>query len=292
MLLTIWSGLALGAVYATVALGLTISMLPSAIFNFAQGAIVVTGIYLTYSILATEHLGLVALLALNTSIGMTLGVICEVVCVRALRGRARTPGQRNEMVTTIGLSTLILGAIGVHWGYQPDVVPFHGPTTPVHLLGVIARPDQIVLVAGAIAAAIALHLWSRRTRWGQACLAVAEDRDAAALRGINVNLLSLAGFAAAGAFGTVSAIAIGPTTYAIPTLAVPLALGGFVAIALGGRGHFLGCLAAGLLVGVASSLAIRYIGANYADLAVLAILLVTLVLRPVGLSGPQSVRNV
>ena len=292
MLLTLWSGLALGAVYATVALGFTMSMLPSGVFNFAQGAVVVTGTYLTYTFLADLGLGLVALIGANAVVGLALGALCEVVCVRPLRRGGHGLVQHNELLTTIGLSTVVVGVIGVVWGYLPRAVPFTGSTTPVQLLGIPVQPDQIALLAVAVASAAGLHLWFRRTRWGQACLAVAEDRDAAALRGIDVNALSLIGFAAAGAFGTVSAIAIGPITYAIPTLAVTLALGGFVAIAIGGHGRFLGCLAGGLLVGLISSLATRYIGAAYDDLAVFALLLATLSVRPMGLGAATAARVV
>lgn len=292
MLLTLWTGLVLGAVYATVALGFSMSMLPSGVFNFAQGAIVVAGTYLTYTFLAVSGLDLLVVVALNAMAGVALGVFCEVVCVRPLRRGAGAPAQRNELLTTIGLSTVLVGIIGVIWGYLPTAVPFDGPNTPVHFLGIVARPDQIVMLAAAVISAVGLHLWFRRTRWGQACLAVAEDRDAAALRGINVNVLSFAGFAAAGAFGTVSAIAIGPITYAIPSLAITLALGAFVAIAIGGHGNFLGCLAGGLLVGVVSALATRYLGASYDDLAVLALLLATLTVRPNGLGAPGAARRV
>jgi branched-chain amino acid transport system permease protein len=292
VLLTIWSGLVLGAVYALVALGFAVSMLPSGIFNFAQGAIVVTGIYLTYSVLGTHHLGLAPLLVVNTLVGVALGVVCEVLCVRPLRRGARAAGQQNELITTVGLSIALVGAIGVRWGYLPRAVPFDGPSAPLRVLGIIARPDQLVLLGGAIIAAIGLHLLSRRTRVGQACLAIAEDREAAILRGVNVDALTLMGFAIAGGLGALSAIAIGPITYAIPTLATTLALGGFVAMTLGGQGSFLGNLLGGLIVGVASSLATRYLDANYADLAVLTVLLVTLALRPVGIGGVSAVRDV
>jgi branched-chain amino acid transport system permease protein len=190
------------------------------------------------------------------------------------------------------MSTAIVGLIGIKWGYDPLLVPFHGPSSTVHFLGIVAAPVEIALLALAIVAAFALHYWFHLTRWGHACLAVAEDRDASTLRGINVNLLSLGGFAAAGALGTFSAFVIGPVTYAIPTLANTVALGGFVAIALGGQGSFLGGLYGGLLVGLVSSFATRYIGANYSDLAVLALLLVTLMFRPSGIGAAAEGRRV
>jgi branched-chain amino acid transport system permease protein len=292
MAVTAWSGLTLGAVYALVSLGFTLSLLPSAVFNFAQGAIVVAGTFLVYAFLEQQGWALIPALIVNIFIGAGLGIACEVLCVRPLRWRGRVGSQQNELVTTVGLSTAIIGLIGIKWGYNPLLVPFHGPSTPVHFLGIVASPNEIVLLALAIVAALVLHVWFHVTRYGQACLAVAEDREAATLRGINVNLLSLGGFAAAGILGTISAFAIGPVTYAIPTLANTIALGGFVAIALGGQGSFIGSLFGGLLVGLVSSFATRYIGANYADLAVLALLLVTLMARPTGLGSSGEARIV
>jgi branched-chain amino acid transport system permease protein len=292
MAITIWSGLTLGAVYALVSLGFTLSLLPSGVFNFAQGAIVVAGTYFVYLLLHTWGLALVPALFINALIGAALGLACEIFAVRPLRMRGRSGFQQNELVTTVGISTVFIGLIGIKWGYNPLEVPFHGPQSTVHFLGVIAAPVEIVLVLSAIVLAFGLHFWFHATRWGQACLAVAEDREAATLRGINVNYLSLGGFAAAGMLGTLSGFAIGPVTYAIPTLANTIALGGFVAIALGGHGSFVGALYGGFLVGIVSALATRYINANYSDLAVLALLLITLLLRPTGLGAVGEVRRV
>jgi branched-chain amino acid transport system permease protein len=279
VLLTIWSGLVLGGIYCIVAVGLTIGMLPSGTLNLAQGAIVVTGTYVTYSFLAVHDVAIVACIAINLVVGAALGAACELLCVRPLM-RRQLRGQENELVTVVGFSLAVIGAVGVVWGYEVKAVPFVGPVTPIRLVGVTILPVHLFVLATAIASAVAMHVWVRRTRWGRVCLAVAEDRDAASLRGVNVNLISLAGFAAAGAFGTVTAIVIGPITYALPAAANVLVLGGFVALVLGGRGNFLGTLYGGLVVGVASSLATRYLGGSYASFAVLAVLLATLWVRP------------
>jgi branched-chain amino acid transport system permease protein len=291
MALTIWSGLTLGSIYALVSLGLTLSYLPSGVFNFAQGAIAVAGTYFVYQLLHVARIPLLPALLLNIVIGVLIGLTCELVAVRPLRLLGGGL-QQNELVTTIGVSTIIIGLVGIKWGYQPLTVPFHGPNTPVQFLGIHASPVSIVLLGTAIVFSIALHLWFHRTRWGRACLAVAEDREAASLRGINVNLLSLGGFAAAGVLGTISGFAVGPVTYAIPTLANTLVLGAFVAIALAGQGSFLGNLFGGLLVGLVSAFATRYIGSDYADLSVLVLLLVTLLVRPGGLGATGEARHV
>lgn len=289
---TIWSGLTLGAVYALVSLGFTVSMLPSGVFNFAQGAIVVGGMYLAYAFLHSAGLALVPALILSLLIGLGLGILCEVVTVRPLRLGRRSAGDHNELVTTVGMSIALIGLIGIIWGYDPLAVPFRGPSESVRFLGINAAPVEIVVLASAVVIAFALHFGFQRTRYGQAALAVAEDREAATLRGINVGLLSLGGFAAAGALGTLSAYAIGPVTFAMPELAHTLALGAFVAIALGGHGSFLGSLFGGLLVGITFALATRYLGATYATLSVLMLLLVTLMLRPSGLGAVAGPRRV
>jgi branched-chain amino acid transport system permease protein len=292
MATTIWSGLTLGAVYAIVASGFTLSLLPSGVFNFAQGALVIGGTYLTYLWLHTLGLPELAALPLNAACGAIAGAACELFTVRPLRWGKSAPGSQSELVTTVGMSTALIGAMGLIWGYDPLQVPFNSATKTLSFLGVRAAPVEIVLVVGAVVIAIALWAWFTLTRTGQACLAVAEDREAATLRGINVSLLSIGAFAAAGALGGIAGIAIGPVTYAIPTLANTLALGGFVAIALGGEGSFLGALLGGLAVGLVSAFATRYIGANYSNLSVFVVLLATLAARPRGLGGVMEARHV
>jgi branched-chain amino acid transport system permease protein len=288
---TIWSGLTLGALYALISSGFTLSLLPSGIFNFAQGALVVGGTFLTYYWFTDLGLPLVPALLLNAVAGIVAGVICEVATVRPLR-RGAAAGGPAELITTVGMSTAITGAVGLAWGFQPLTVPFHGPTSQVHFLGINADPVEIVLVVLAVVVAVGCSFWFRRALTGQACLAVAEDRVAAMLRGVNVEVLSLAGFGAAGLLAGVSALAIGPITYALPTLGATFALGGFVAVAIGGEGSFNGGLIGGVVVGLVSAFAARYLGANWADISILIILLLTLAFRPKGLGGAVETRHV
>jgi branched-chain amino acid transport system permease protein len=287
---TIWSGLTLGAVYVMVSLGFTLSLLPSGIFNFAQGAIVVGGTFLTYQWL-TDSIPLIVVIVLNAIAGGILGVLCELLAVRPLRRGGGGTGQ-SELITTVAVSTALIGLMSVLWGDQALKVPFSGSDSPVKFLGISADPVEVMLVIAAIAIGVALHFGFRLTRWGQACLAIAEDREAASVRGVNVNLLSLCGFAGAGVLGTLSAILIGPITYASPVLANTLALGGFVAIAMGGHGSFIGSVFGGLLVGIVSAFATRYLGASWTSLSVLALLLATLAVRPAGLGGIAAARSV
>jgi branched-chain amino acid transport system permease protein len=291
MLVTIWTGLILGSVYALVASGFAIAMVPTGVFNFAQGAIVIGGSFLTYQFLTVTKMPAALAVVLAILVGLVAGLLCELLAVRPLRwGRGTV--ESSAMVTTVGASTALIGLLGIKWGDLPLQVPFIGPGGYLHFLGVTGQPVQLAVLAFAVVSAVALEVFFRYTRSGRACLAVAEDRDAAMLRGVNVSFLSLASFALAGAFGAAAGVLIGPITYAEPTLGTTLALYGFVAVALGGEGSFIGGLLGGLVVGVVASLAIRYLGASYGDIAVLVLMLVTLAVRPKGLGGFTKARSV
>jgi branched-chain amino acid transport system permease protein len=287
----IWGGVMLGAVYALVATGFTLTSVPTGIFNFAQGAIVVGGSFLSYQWAHALGLPFGVGLLLSAAFGAIGGVLCEVLAVRPLFWGRGAFGSAS-IVTLVGMSTALTGIYGIKWDYQPLSVSFPGPAVAFTVGGLAIAPAQIVLVALAIVAPIAFHLWFARSRHGQACLAVAEDRTAATLRGINVDLMSIGAFAVAGLFGAVAGEVTGPITYAIPTLGATLALGGFVAQALGGEGSFIGGLVGGIMVGLASSFSTRYLGGNWGDIGILALLMVTLAVRPAGLGGMAEVRSV
>jgi branched-chain amino acid transport system permease protein len=291
MVIVIWSGLVLGAVYALVAAGFTLTLIPTGVFNFAQGAVVVGGSYLGYEWLSAHKWPHVAAIVATIAAGLLIGLVSELLAVRPLRWRGGVAGT-NTIVTTVGLSTALAGIFGVKWSYDPLQVPFFGPSKSIHTLGINITPVQIVIVGAAIVVAIALQAWFRLTRAGQACLAVAENRDAATLRGVNVNRISLLAFAIAGALGAFSGLLTGPYTYAQPQLGTTLALGGFVALVIGGELSFVGGLVGGLLVGLVSSFAGRYLQASYSDISVLALLAAALVLRPRGFGGERDVREV
>jgi branched-chain amino acid transport system permease protein len=289
--IVIWTGVVLGSVYALVATGFTLTSVPTGIFNFAQGALVVGGSFLAYQWTTVFGLPFGAGLALSAVLGAVGGILCELLAVRPLFW-GRSAFASATIVTLVGMSTALTGIYGIKWDYQPLAVSFPGPAVAIRVGDLAISPAQVVLVLGAIVSPFMFHTWFVKSRHGQACLAVAEDRTAATLRGINVDLMSIGAFAAAGLFGAVVGAVTGPITYAIPTLGATLALGGFVAQALGGEGSFIGGLIGGILVGLASSFSTRYLGGNWGDIGVLALLMVTLAVKPKGFGGTAEVRSV
>jgi branched-chain amino acid transport system permease protein len=130
---------------------------------------------------------------------------------------------------------------------------------------------------------IVLTYLSRHLKLGLALLGMAEDREAAILRGVNARRLALGAFAFSGALAGLLGLLVAPYTFAFATLGSSLALYGFVVLAIGGFGSMGGTLVGGLVVGLVETLVTRYLGSQYADLFVFAALVVILFVRPAGL---------
>jgi branched-chain amino acid transport system permease protein len=275
----VWSGLALGAVYALVAIGYNIVFLSSHTFNFAQAQLMMVGTFVVYTGLVTLRLPVLVVAVLAIVTVMLLAGLEERFAVRPV------PDHETQLVTTLGAATLLNGATQLIWGGQPLTVPFAGPSEIVTLFGGRVYPVELVLLVVAVLLVVGLTQLSRRTMLGLALMAMSEDREAALLRGIDVRRLAFWAFAASGALAGGLALVVGPKTYAVATLGAALALKGFVALAIGGFGSLPGALVGGLAVGLVESLAARWLGAEYSNLSVFAVLLVILLVRPAGLFG-------
>jgi branched-chain amino acid transport system permease protein len=288
---TVWYGLSDGAIYALVALGFDIILTASGILNFAQGAVVMFASFIGYQTLSQMHLPIVVAILICAVIGGVIGGLTEIIAIWPLSLGHRWHATHTELITTVGVATILTGLAGLKWGYNPLSVPFPGSQTTIPLLGGRILPLGLAMILIAIATGVSLHFWTHRTRVGMACLAASEDRQAAALRGINVRRLAFGSFVAAGVLAGVAGILTGPITYSLPTLGDTLTLSGFVALAAGGFGSYLGSIIGGLLTGLVASLAARSIGANYQQMVVFALLLCILLVRPSGLLSQKELRR-
>jgi len=276
---TIWAGLSIGAVYALVAVGYNIVFAASGTFNFAHAQLMMVGIFIAYAGLVTLKLPLLVVFALAAVVVAAVAAVEERVAIRPVTGT------EGHLVTTVGMASLLDGASQLIWGNQPLQVPFFGPAGVWQVLGGRVLPVELLLIVAALAIAAGLVLIGRRTMLGLALLAVAEDREAAQLRGVNVRRMALGAFAFSGLLAGLLGPLIGPKTFAVATLGSALALKGFVALAIGGFGSVPGGLVGGFAVGLVEASAGRWLGSAYADLSVFAMLLLVLLVRPTGLFG-------
>lgn len=282
----IWSGLALGAVYALVAIGYNIVFLSQKTFNFAQAALMMLGAFIAY-------VGIVVWGLPWWIVGIVAAVIVGAVAALEERVAIRpVKDPHNLLVTTLGASIIIEGVAQLLWGGEPHRVPFFFGDQVLDFLGGRVYPVELALVVVVVLLVVGLTQYAKRSLTGIALLGMSEDREAAQLRGVNVRRFAFLAFVFTGVLAGFMGVFVGPKTYAVATLGASLALKGFVVLAIGGFGSLWGTLAGGLIVGLTESLATRYIGGDYANLSIFFILIVILMVKPTGLFTRRKERAV
>jgi branched-chain amino acid transport system permease protein len=290
---TVIAGLLQGSVFAIVALGFSLVYRVTGVINLAQGAFCVLGALTMYTFQVVYGvplpLALVAAVIATSVVGLVLGAGAFVPALTRL-------SNSSVLMLTTGLLTFIEGGILVYWGSQPYQLPPFSGFRPVEILG-IRVPTQGFWVLGAVALII-VALWYLlvRTTVGMALRACAENRLAAQLMGIDVRRMTLLSFALAALIGAVGGIVVAPVTSLQFDSGHFFTNFGFIAVAVGGIGSFIGSVAGGFVIGIAQQLAAGYISSLFANALALGLLLATLIWRPNGLftSGParrQDVRD-
>ncbi|GLZ42897.1 branched-chain amino acid ABC transporter permease [Actinokineospora sp. NBRC 105648] len=283
---SIWSGLAIGAVYALVGIGYNLVFIAYTTFNFAHAQLMMFGVFVTYWGLVVAELPVLLVLLIAAVVVGLVALVEELIAIRPVKGI------HAHLVTTLGMATLLDGVTRLIWGDQVLKVPPAVPDATWTVLGGRVSVVEVGLIACVIAVTAALTVYSRRSLTGLAMLAMAEDRDAALLRGIDVKRLALGVFVFAGVLAGATGPLVGPKTFAVATLGAALALKGFVAVAIGGFGSLHGALIGGFVVGLVESLTGRWLGSQFPTIAVFAVLVLILLLKPAGLFGTTRERVV
>jgi branched-chain amino acid transport system permease protein len=286
-------GLLQGSVFAIVALGFSLVYRVTGVINLSQGAFCVVGALMMYS-LQVQFGWPVALAFVCAAVGTALwGAI--IGGLTFVPGVSRLPVS-SMFVMTAGLLTLIEGLLLVIWGSQPYALPPFSGEAPVEIFG-IRVPTQGFWIVG-ITLLIIAALWYllARTTLGMALRACAENRLAARLMGIDVPRMTLLSFTLAALLGGISGIVVAPITSLEFDTGRFFTNFGFISVAIGGMGSFIGAVFGGLVLGIAEQLAAGYVSSLFANGLALALLLAVLLWRPNGLfaSGParrQDVRD-
>lgn len=286
---TIWQGLVLGSLYALVATGYNIVLLSAGMVNFAYATLLMAGTYTAFVVTVEWNLPWPLGVLIGALLIAVLSLLMERVALRKLIAEHR---HLTALIVTIGVSQIIEGVVKVAFGDQPRSVPTVIDSDTVRLLGGIVRPSDLLLIALVIIVVVLLHLTMTRTMVGLGALASAEDPDAAGARGINARGLGMGAFALSGAVAGGMALFVAGNTYADANLGHSLAVLGIVAVVIGGAGNQLGGLIGGFIAGLLSALAGRYLGAEYAQVAVFVLLLVILLVKPGGFFGAPAQRTV
>lgn len=295
------NGLVLGSMYALVALGYTMVYGVLNLINFAHGDVLMIGAMVSLTLL--ELLQKISpqmpgLLQLAIAIGgaIPICVVISVLIERVAYRRLRHAPRLAPLITAIGISILLQTLAMMIWGRNPLPFPQVLPTEPLHLFGGLITSTQILLLALAAAAMVALALLVERTRLGRAMRAVAENPRVAALMGVDPNRVIVFTFAIGAALAAVAGV-MWAANYASAQFAMGFVPGlkAFSAAVLGGIGNIYGAMLGGILLGLIESLGAGYIGdltagvlgSHYQDIFAFVVLILVLTLRPSGLMGER-----
>jgi branched-chain amino acid transport system permease protein len=296
------NGLTLGAVYALIALGYSMVYGILQLLNFAHGDVYMVGAFVGFGVLSLLAPGnkpvipgwliiLVMLLAAMLVSG-ALGVVIEWFAYRPLRGAPRIA----PLISALGVSFFLQNAVLLTLSANYRVIRTE-VLIPLRL-GVDIGPARfsavrLLVILTAILLMFALDALVRRTRLGRAMRAVAIDREAAAMMGVDVDrvivMTFFIGSALAGAAGVLVGLAF---TQVWHLMGFTAGLKGFTAAVVGGIGNIPGAMLGGLLLGLVESLAIGFISPTYKDLITFVVLVLVLLIRPTGLLGARIQQKV
>jgi branched-chain amino acid transport system permease protein len=303
LLQALLSGLAVGSAYALIALGFSITFATTRTLNFAHGDFVSAGAFMGVAVLfallgipassttfgGAQPAGAAQLLALAVAIA-GMGVIGWLLYVLGVRPFAGKPGMAWVM-STLGFG-VILQSIGMAiWGPKSVVVPGPFGNDVIRLGGIGVLPQELLTLAVSAVVMLAFDHVMRRTMVGKAMRAVAHKPEVAGLMGINVSAMMIGAFVLSSALAGLSGFLLAPIIQLSLFMSVAVGLKGFSAAIVGGLDNPRGCVFGGFLLGVLESF-INLWSAQWREVAIFALVIVVLAVRPNGLFGTRVMEKV
>ena len=279
------NGISLGSVYAIIALGYTMVYGIAKMLNFAHGDVIMIGGYVVLVAMTSAGFPPIAAVLLAVVVCTLLGIVIERVAYKPLRNAS---SNLAVLITAIGVSYLLqniaLLMFGANTKSFTSVVSI--PALKLADGQLIISGETIVTIVSCIIIMTGLTLFIKKTKAGQAMLAVSEDKGAALLMGINVNGTIALTFAIGSGLAAIAGVllcsaypSLTPYTGAMPGIKA------FVAAVFGGIGSIPGALIGGILLGIIEILGKAYISSQLADAIVFAVLIIVLLVKPTGIMG-------
>ncbi len=278
------NGISLGSIYAIIALGYTMVYGIAKMLNFAHGDVIMIGCYVVFTTMSGMNLHPLLSVVLSVVVCTVLGIVIEKVAYKPLRKASPLA----VLITAIGVSyllqnlaLLIFGAASKSFSSIVTLPPLKlaGGKLPISSVTIVTVIACLVIMAG-------LMIFIKKTKAGQAMLAVSEDKEAAQLMGVNVNgtisltfaigsgLAAIAGVLLCSAYPTLT-----PYTGSMPGIKA------FTAAVFGGIGSIPGAFIGGILLGIIEILGRAYISSQLSDAIVFAVLILVLLIKPTGILG-------
>lgn len=272
-------GLSMGAIYILMALGLTLMFGMMHIINFAHGAIYMLGAFAIYYLFAQAGIPyLLAFLLTLLLLGM-FGLAIERLIYRTLGGETEP-----TLVALLALTTLLESSGYLVFGVLDKDVPTVFPGV-LRLSGMTLSVERLVIIPIVAVMVMSLHVFMQRTKTGQAMRAIEQDKEAAALQGVNVNRINALAFGIGFALAAAAGALIAPVFAVTPSMGELPLLKAFIIIILGGLGSVPGAILGGVILGLIDGVLATAFGFELAFLLSFVLIIVILLVKPQGLLG-------
>lgn len=289
----VFSGIALGMIYAVIAFGYQLTFATSGTLNFGQGEALMLGALVGLSLVGNIHGGPYMnywmMIPLVLVFGALQGMVVEYIGVRPA---IKIKSEFGWIMSTIALSIIFKNVAENIWGKND--LPFPSPLSaePFLLFGANVQPMQVVVVLGALGMMLAVELFNRKSIYGKAVVATSNDRDVAGLMGINTSAVITFSYALSSATAAFAGVLVAPLTLTGATMGTALGLKAFAVAIIGGLTSGMGAIVGGLMLGVIETLTGFYISTGYKEVPGLVLLLLVLAIKPAGLFGRTAIKKV
>jgi branched-chain amino acid transport system permease protein len=286
----VFSGLASGGIFASLALALVLIYNAMGLVNFAQGEMAMFATFIAVTLMDRGMSYWIAF-PVTLVIAFAGGVAIQRIVIRPVE---RAP-VLTLVIVTLGLTALINGLAGFIWGYLPRSFPSPFPSQTINVLGAYVSYQDLGVIAVCGVVLLVIYVLLQRTTVGLTLRAAAHNPEASRLLGVRVSWMLALGWGLASAVGAVSGIMVAPILFLEPNMMQTVIIYAFAAAVLGGIESPVGAVVGGLIVGVTVNLAgayVPYVGGDLQLAVALAIIVAVLVLKPNGLFGRPSVRRV
>ncbi|GKX35481.1 MAG: branched-chain amino acid ABC transporter permease [Rhizobiaceae bacterium MnEN-MB40S] len=281
------SGVLLGGLYALMATGLAVVWTTLGVFNFAHGVFVALGAYIAWQVTqsVTGSVGYLLGAALSVVLMFGVGFVLHYVLVK--------PFERNAnlvllaVITTLAAASIIENGILLVWGARDKQIepPISGT---IGLMGAEISANDVMILIVALLALLVLAIFLRRTATGRAMRAVAQNREAAELMGLNVSRLYAMTIGLSAATAALAGVFIGSVRFISPTFGSDPLMKSLIVVILGGVARFTSPILAAFIVGIAESFSVYFLGLYWAPAVLFAMMIAVLLIKPEGLFGHRS----
>ena len=285
------TGIVVGSIYGLVALGFVLIYRASDALNLANGEFVIIGAYICLTLMTAYKIPFIIALFITLIFSMLLGLVVERIVIRPLQNAPVI----SLIMATIGLSSLLAGAVHIIWGHQTKTFPPIFSSNPIEVGGVIITSVYLWSFIIVITLLVTFSVFFKFSKMGIAMRAVAGDRQAAQSMGISVKAVYAVTWAIASVVAAVGGVLLGNINGVSPTMAA-IGLTVLPVVILGGLDSVLGEIVGGFVIGILQSMAGGYldplIGGGLKEVAPFIVVLFILMIKPYGLFGRVGIERV